>query len=260
MKTKLTLVLAGCILNLATSYAQRNTSSWLLKGNSGTDSSKHFIGTSDAQPLVFRVNNQKAGYLDYDSLKGNTSFGYKSLGKMPPGTGRFNTTVGYQTLATSRGGTANTALGYQSLFNNGFGDLNTATGFQALYDNWRGYENTAYGAFALFSNGNGRFNTACGFQALFTSYGSRYNTATGYQALYSNYGHMNTASGWQALSGNTTGNLNTALGTWSLRGNSTGNRNTALGFRADVMGSDLKYATAIGAFAIVDTSVMLIIN
>jgi trimeric autotransporter adhesin len=77
MKTKLTLLLTGCILNLAASYAQTN--SWLLKGNSGTDSSKNFVGTTDAKPLVFRVNNQKAGYLDYDSIRGNTGFGYKAL-------------------------------------------------------------------------------------------------------------------------------------------------------------------------------------
>jgi hypothetical protein len=34
----------------------------------GTNPSKNFIGTRDAQPLVFRVNNQKAGYLDYSDL------------------------------------------------------------------------------------------------------------------------------------------------------------------------------------------------
>lgn len=38
---------------------------WFTKGNLGTNPSKNFIGTLDAQPLVFRVNNQKAGYLDY---------------------------------------------------------------------------------------------------------------------------------------------------------------------------------------------------
>ena len=40
------------------------TSWWSLTGNSGPDSSKNFLGTKDAHPLVFRVNNQKSGYID----------------------------------------------------------------------------------------------------------------------------------------------------------------------------------------------------
>ena len=50
---------------------------WSLTGNAGTDPTTNFIGTTDAQPLVFKVNNQKAGYLD--NLNGNTAFGYQTL-------------------------------------------------------------------------------------------------------------------------------------------------------------------------------------
>src|ERR1041385_6643129 len=35
---------------------------WSLTGNSGTNSSTNFIGTTDAQPLIFKVNNTQAGY------------------------------------------------------------------------------------------------------------------------------------------------------------------------------------------------------
>jgi hypothetical protein len=176
MKTKLTLLLAGCALSLATSYAQ--TTSWLLTGNSGTDSSKNFLGTTDAVPLVFRVNNFKAGYLDYDSLNGNTAFGFKSMftelnaKKLSPYGGNFNTSVGYQTLYFNRQGSANTVVGYQALFSNaGGGWYNTAVGFQALHSNFRSGSNTAIGSQALFNNGKGWGNTANGVGALFSNSG-----------------------------------------------------------------------------------------
>ena len=37
---------------------------WLLNGNSGTNPSTHFIGTTDNQGLQFRLNNSWAGKLD----------------------------------------------------------------------------------------------------------------------------------------------------------------------------------------------------
>ena len=30
---------------------------WLLSGNAGTDVATNFIGTTDAQPLMFKINN-----------------------------------------------------------------------------------------------------------------------------------------------------------------------------------------------------------
>ena len=102
---------------------------WSLTGNSGTDATTNFIGTTDAQPLIFKVNNQKAGYLDYSSYA--------------------NTGFGYQTLNANTSGVANTAYGYQSLYSNTTGYQNTANGYQALYFNTEGYFNTANGYNAL---------------------------------------------------------------------------------------------------------------
>src|SRR5215831_6058517 len=48
--------------------------SWSLTGNSGTNHPSNFIGTTDAHALVFKVNNSKSGYLDYDASKANTGF------------------------------------------------------------------------------------------------------------------------------------------------------------------------------------------
>jgi len=49
---------------------------WSLTGNAGTNPATNFIGTKDAQPMIFKVNNQKAGYLDYNS--NNTGFGVQT--------------------------------------------------------------------------------------------------------------------------------------------------------------------------------------
>src|SRR6266513_3234742 len=46
---------------------------WLLNGNNGTNSANNFIGTTDDQPLRFRVNNTWAGEI---SSAGNMFLGY----------------------------------------------------------------------------------------------------------------------------------------------------------------------------------------
>ena len=106
---------------------------WSLTGNAGTNPSTNFIGTADAHPLAFRVNNIKAGYIDYDVAKGNTSFGYQSL--LVNTTGSQNTAIGYKTLYSNTSGNYNTASGNSALYKNNIGAFNTANGFGALYSN-----------------------------------------------------------------------------------------------------------------------------
>ncbi|MDR1203579.1 MAG: hypothetical protein LBL58_18380 [Tannerellaceae bacterium] len=40
---------------------------WLTQGNAGTNAATHFIGTTDNQPLVFRINNTPAVYMGVDN-------------------------------------------------------------------------------------------------------------------------------------------------------------------------------------------------
>lgn len=49
--------------------------SWSLTGNSGTTPGTNFLGTVDSKALLFKVNNQQAGYLGYDAKQGKTAFG-----------------------------------------------------------------------------------------------------------------------------------------------------------------------------------------
>src|SRR6186713_1283069 len=57
---------------------------WFLNGNGGTNPLTHFIGTTDAKPLMFRVNNFPAGQIHHTS--GNTAIGLNSLGSLTSGT------------------------------------------------------------------------------------------------------------------------------------------------------------------------------
>ncbi len=200
---------------------------WALTGNAGTNPSVNFIGTTDANPLVFRVNNVRAGFIDYDNTKGNTSFGYQNL---ISNTGAYNTAFGYNSLYSNTTGFDNTANGNSALYYNTTGYYNTANGAFALYYNTTGYLNTANGTDALFNNTTGYSNTANGPFALVYNTTGYENTANGDDALYSNTtGDDNTANGYTALFHNTTGTGNTANGPFALYYNTTGFSNTANG-------------------------------
>jgi hypothetical protein len=169
---------------------------------------------------------------------------------------------------------------------------NTASGFFALHSNITGDGNTASGFFALYANTSGNFNTASGNEALLYNTTGNGNTASGNAALDNNTtGGGNTASGSNALINNTTANGNTASGSSALEsnclnivGDCAGNYNTAVGFNAGVtansnnanvtganntfIGYDsgpgtstqLNYATAIGAGALVSASNALVLG
>lgn len=231
------LMLAG----MHVSFAQN----WLLNGNSGTNPSINFLGTTDANTLIFKVNNQLSGQLDHDSVKQTTSFGYQSLyANTVDGYG--NTATGYRSLFSNTIGYDNTANGANALRSNTTGGSNTAAGNGTLYYNSSGVSNTAVGSVALYNNLSGRFNNAVGVSALYANETGEDNNALGLQALFTNrFGKKNTGIGTQALV-SSDGNSNTAVGYKSLLTNTTGSFNTALGANANVTQSGLTNATAIG--------------
>jgi hypothetical protein len=152
---------------------------WSTTGNAGTDETTDFIGTTDAQALNFRVDNQRVGRL---STSSGTYFGYEAglndfggnrnvfigwrAGKdksSPPNTATHNTAIGYLSFSSGGSGGHNTALGSATLLNN-TGEYNTAVGSGAMTTNGSGNNNTAIGGLALFGNvGNG--NVAIGYNA-----------------------------------------------------------------------------------------------
>ena len=158
---------------------------WSLTGNAATDSTINFIGTTDAHPLMFRVNNVRAGYIGY--------------------------------------GTANTSFGYHAFSSNTTGNYNTSVGTYALSANTTGFNNVATGSYALTTNTSGGYNIAIGSDVLHNNTTGNYNTANGAEALTANTtGSDNTAIGEIALTTNTTGNNNTAIGLSALNFNTHG--------------------------------------
>ena len=221
--------------------AAGGSSGWTLSGNSGTTYGTNFLGTTDGQSLLLKVNNQQSGLIEY--------------------TGNENTGLGYRVLASNTTGQWNTASGFQSLSNNTTGYYNEADGYQAMLLNTTGFNNTAIGREALRSNTTASGNTASGVFALWFNTTGNANTASGEEALYSNTtGFLNMADGEEALSNNSTGNMNSADGFGALITNTTGSHNTALGAMADVTTGSLTNATAIGYNARVGASYSLVLG
>jgi trimeric autotransporter adhesin len=254
-------------------------SGWSLTGNSGTDSTINFLGTTNLKPLIFRVNNGYAGAI---GTQGGVAFGraanatnkITSPGVIAIGDSAlfnnadsFNVALGNQALFSNTTGTENLAIGDFSLVSNttGFentaigrlalvvndtGFVNTAVGYQALFSN-EADQNTAVGAFALGSNFAGRLNTAVGLQALTSNLTGFGNSSVGLNSLVNNTdGDFNVAMGWQSMFSNTVGSLNVSLGQTSFALNTTGSLNTAVGSRALFANTTGNGNTAVGQKAL----------
>lgn len=85
-----------------------SANSWNLTGNSGTTAGTNFLGTTDGNALVLKVNNSEAGYLGLSGSSYATALGVGSSGS----------STGFQATAIGAGAqaTANTsvALGYNA--------------------------------------------------------------------------------------------------------------------------------------------------
>ncbi|MEP6597144.1 MAG: tail fiber domain-containing protein [Ginsengibacter sp.] len=220
-----------------TAWAQllESANGWSLTGNSGINAIDNFIGTTDAQPLRFRINNINAGVID--SALSNTALGFRALDSVT--TGNVNTAIGYKALTSNSTGIYNTAIGSNTLRRNTTGIYNVATGVQALTQNTTGNYNVANGTWALLNNTTGTANIAIGQSAL----------------VYNTTGENNTVSGFNALSNNFTGSNNTVMGFEALKLSNAGSHNVAIGdsaafSQAISVGSN----TAIGSHALVNNS------
>ena len=220
---------------------------WGINGNAGA-TTPHFLGTTDSVPLLFKINNQNAGYL---GLGGNTFLGLKSGNINTAGNGNVgigsrvlskttanypSTAIGFSSQDSALTGYANTSLGSYSLTKNTQGINNTAIGNGAMYlaENTATpanvYDNTAVGDNALYQT-HYYGQTAVGAGTLSQDTGGIYNTAIGYLAMYLHQrGNSNTALGTSALRNDTTGNLNTALGTNAMMNHKSGDNNIAVGY------------------------------
>ena len=228
-------------------------SPWFLGGNNATSTATNFLGTTDNQSLLFKINNTNAGHL---GIGGNTFWGLKS-GDIN-NTGFSNVAIGNYALNKNIRGANLVAVGDSALLNNGTGAAsavesinNTAIGSKTLYANTIGSYNTAMGYNALFTNSSGSQNTATGVSALFYNSSGLLNTADGINSLFLNTtGSNNSGQGANSLVNNTTGNNNTANGFGTLFTNISGFSNVAVGANALRLITDLSNLVAIGDSAL----------
>ncbi|MBK7391612.1 MAG: hypothetical protein IPI23_21830 [Bacteroidetes bacterium] len=255
---------------------------WRLTGNTGTNSTTNFVGTTDAQDLAFRVNNiQKMklfqkGRLELigDSPDSSTIYigknaGLNNLGGSSIFIGKetgLNSSGSLNTMVGVRAGRANTS-GYENVF----------IGFQAGLSNTVGRENTFIGRGAGQSNTISNTNVFVGNAAGASNTVSGSNTMVGSDAGSLSTGGANSFFGNRAGSGNTTGGSNTYLGTdvaffstigngntfvgkSAGAGNLTGSNISLLGINSNVTTANLTNATAIGANSRVGASNTIILG
>ncbi|MBK6541458.1 MAG: hypothetical protein IPG10_09295 [Flavobacteriales bacterium] len=110
--------------------AGNTVNAWDLTGNSGTNPSVNYIGTSDNALLRFRTNNTQAGLLDHATLNAfyGTNAGIVSGGSL-------NTFLGATAGNANSTGAGNTFVGAASGGSNSTGTENTAIGFSANVSN-----------------------------------------------------------------------------------------------------------------------------
>ncbi len=216
-----------------------NGNFWRLSGNAGTTTGTNFLGTTDAQNLMFKVNNVESGYIQRSTTSTagfdyKTSYGYNAGAAIT--TGDDNSLFGARSGAALTAGARNTAIGSRSLSSTTTGNDNTAVGAYTLALNTSGTRNMAFGSNALFSNTTGSNNIAIGD----TSLNSLNSTAS---ATY------NTALGQSSLAGMKSGTGNTAIGASTQISDDLTNA-TAIGYNASATQSNSLILGSTGAFGV----------
>jgi hypothetical protein len=244
---------------LITSQPTAINQDWTVIGNSGTNSSTNFIGTTDNTDFVFRRNNLISGKL----TTSNTSFGAEALSNTSTTalrtvaigvntlknltSGSDNVATGYGALETNTTGLQNVAIGSSSLSLNTSGSYNTAVGYNALTRNASGILNTAVGNSSLFNNLGGNNNVGLGYSALQRNFSGSYNVGVGTNAIYNNQtGNNNVGIGESALERNTNGSNNVAIGASSLFNNQSSSNNTSVGHESQLNNLTGQSNTSLG--------------
>lgn len=131
---------------------------WNLTGNSGTNPATNFIGTTDAQPLVFRTNNFIEGYID--GATPNYFIGYANAINFT--TGSNNCGFGDQTLEAITSGNGNTHMGSTAGSFVTTGSENSLFGASAGADISTGSNNICIGSGSRAGAGNAANRIAIG--------------------------------------------------------------------------------------------------
>jgi hypothetical protein len=195
---------------------------WTLIGNAA--GLNDFIGTTNDQPLRFKVGNSSFG--QFNRAKASVFIGQDAGNES--NTGNANTGIGLNALTSVSTGLGNTAIGVNAMASGSItGQFNIGLGNGSLTNLTGGSQNVGIGWRALSRITSGFYNMGIGTQALFNN----------------NVGNNNVAIGISSMLANTDGSSNTAIGFNSLISNVNGDGNVAIGNAAgaDETGSNKLY-------------------
>lgn len=221
---------------------------WALTGNAGTASWANYIGTSDAQDFVTKVNNTEAMRVVWDAANNVPRVVVGTTTPATVATASSGSDAAHQLakltvaggdasindITVGKGGgqvLANTAVGTNALANNTIaGDYNTATGYEALKENTSGGFNVADGSLALMKNTTGERNSGFGLGALILNTTGNFNTGLGgFSLSYNATGSNNSAVGYGTFMSLSTGDNNVAIGRDAGFSQTAGDNNIAIG-------------------------------
>jgi hypothetical protein len=238
---------------------------WLQTGNSGTNPSTTFIGTTDSVNLAFRTNNVGRmlltvnGSLELIGTNNNTFVGNNA--GIANTTGQNNAFFGWTAGYSNTTGGPNAFFGYAAGYHNTSGQMNAFFGKDAGYDDSTGSYNSFVGEGAGQGNTTGTSNTMMGLYAGLTLGAGSYNCAYGSQAGLYNQAYYNSFFGNASGLNTSSGTQNCFFGNSAGYYNTTGFQNTYIGANTDGdVAGDLYNATAIGANTIVTQSNSLILG
>jgi hypothetical protein len=168
---------------------------WFLNGNPGTNPTTNFLGTTDAQPLVFKVNNILSGQIHPSTF--NTGFGLNAFSSITTGhdnaffgknagmsntTGNFNSFFGTGAGSSNTTADRNTFIGINTGLFSTTGHDNSFLGASAGSGNTTGSNNVFLGGGTGSQNQEGNFNLFAGSSAGASNNSASSNTFLGYQA------------------------------------------------------------------------------
>lgn len=216
---------------------------WRLGGNSGTDSTIDYFGTSDNVDVIFRRNNLLAGALRVDE----TAWGVGAL--IGNTTGERNVALGTSALSRNTTGVDNTAIGWRAGIANVTGSQNIFVGGKSNSAvpgfNASGSGNIAIGYDTLLNNDSGAGNVAIGTLAL-TSFNVMGSTAVGHRAMELSNSSDSVAIGRDSLrSGVADRNIGIGM---SAGSNLSGADNVTIGFQAgaNLVGNNVMIGSGAG--------------
>jgi hypothetical protein len=230
----------------------------------------NFIGTTDGNAFMGKVNNQQSMLIDYyPTGTGNVFIGYKTGLST---TGIQNVGIGINAMLNNVAGYNNVAIGSGALQTNISGIYNVAIGINSLSASTAS-SNVAVGGYAFHVN-TGTYNvavgnnagqasttdsevTAIGYGALANGHGISYSTAVGSNCLASSAGIQNTGVGRYCLSSTSSGTNNVGLGFeagTAGTANTVGSNNTYLGSYAGSNANNYSNSTALGYQATITAS------